>query len=64
MKVNDEMQSLNEGLWTDFSVEELESRLETDPMLMGNPLDASVEFTEGGECFTCTMGFTCGEFLS
>ena len=33
MKVNDEMQSLNEGLWTDFSVEELESRLETDPML-------------------------------
>lgn len=55
-----ELSSLNENLLTEFSVKELEERLETDPMMFGNPMDSSMPAS--GFCFDCTMCFSCGEF--
>ena len=56
-----EIQSLNENLNTELYLNELEQRLETDPMLLGNPVDASLELTSDSECFSLIC-FTCGEF--
>lgn len=37
--LNDEMGVLNEELRSDFSIEELDERLETDPLFLPNMLD-------------------------
>lgn len=52
---------LNEKLTTEFSIQQLEERLETDPLLLGNPVEASIQLNSA-DCFDCTMCFTCGEF--
>ena len=55
--------SLNEELSTEFSIRQLEERLETDPLLLGNPVDASIQM-DSTSCFTCHLCFTCsGEFV-
>ena len=60
-----ELISLNEKLYDDFYVQELEARLETDPLLVGGLIDF---FTASGEdvsplsdgCeFTCPNKFKC-----
>jgi hypothetical protein len=55
------MRSLNGQLYDDFFIQELETRLETDPLMVGG----LVEFSEvdSAECFcTCFLGAnTCGE---
>lgn len=62
-KVNkNEIQSLNENLNTEFYINELEQRLETDPMLLGNPADASIQLAADTDCFT--LCFSCGEFYN
>lgn len=53
--------SLNEELSTEFSIRQLEERLETDPLLLGNPVDTSIQM-DSAECvftlcFTCIEGF-------
>ena len=53
--------SLNKEINTDFLLEQLENRKETDPLFLGNPLGAITEL--GTACFTCSLCFTCGEFL-
>lgn len=53
--------SLNQKLTTEFSIQQLEERLETDPLLLGNPMEASIQLNSAG-CFTCTLCFSCGEF--
>lgn len=63
MEQSDEMKSLNRDLLTEFTVNELENRLETDPMLIGNPIDASLQFSSEAECFTCVLCFACGDFM-
>lgn len=52
--------SLNEELNTEFSIRQLEERLETDPLLLGNPMDASIQM-DSTDCFTCNLCFTCIE---
>lgn len=54
------MMSLNEGLNSEFSIQELEQRLETNPLFLSNPTDVSVQMS--ADCFDCTMCFSCGEF--
>lgn len=58
MKKNDDsvLNSLNEELNTEFSIHQLEERLETDPLLFGNPLDASTLMNS--DCFTLVVCFT------
>lgn len=63
MEQENGMRSLNEDLVTEFVIKELEERLETDPMLFGTPLDASMQVSTNAGCFDCTMCFSCGEFL-
>ena len=58
-----ELTSLNHSILELFTIEELEDRLETDPMLFGTPLDASMQVNANAGCFDCTMCFSCGEFL-
>lgn len=53
------IQSFNDILPSDLYLNELEQRLETDPMLLGNPADASVQLSTDLDCFTCHMCFTC-----
>ncbi len=59
MRKNDEpvLISLNEKLNTEFSIHQLEERLETDPLMFGNPLDASVQMSNA-DCFTLVVCFT------
>lgn len=59
-KESQEIKSLNENIMTEFSVSELEERLETDPIAFGTVADSAMQLTT--ECFTCHMCFTCGEF--
>jgi hypothetical protein len=47
--------SMNEEVHLDFSVEELEKRLETDPLFMVNLLG---ETPVDEDCFTCTCLFS------
>lgn len=54
------MKSLNENILDEFRINELEKRLETDPMLLGNPLDASM-LSNSFDC-TLTLCFSCTEF--
>lgn len=53
---------LNEDLTTEFTIQQLEERLETDPLLGGDMADL---FSQSNlDCFTCTLTicFTCTEF--
>lgn len=55
----EEMVSLNEAINQDFFVEQLESRLETDPLMAGGLFDLfTVEENSG--CF-CFIRNYCGE---
>ncbi len=63
MNKDNKIQSLNEELNSEMYLTELEQRLETDPMLLGNPADASIQSAGDLDCFTCTICFTCGEFM-
>ncbi|WP_288786041.1 MULTISPECIES: hypothetical protein [Bacteroidales] len=56
-----EIKSLNQNIMTEFSISELEERLETDPIALGTAADSAMQLST--ECFTCTLCFTCGEFL-
>lgn len=58
-KKNDLIIPLNEELMTEFAIQQLEERLETDPLLLGNPVDASVQLSSSTDCFTCHLCFTC-----
>ncbi|MDR1898244.1 MAG: hypothetical protein LBR10_15815 [Prevotellaceae bacterium] len=57
---NDELMSLNENLYDEFYIQELESRLETDPLAIGGILDMfsqDVSMAEGD----CVGYSSCGE---
>ncbi len=62
MKKDELMKSLNDEIMTEFQVNQLEERLETDPLMIGNALDASIPLET--DCFTCSLCFcfSCGEF--
>lgn len=60
-KKEPEIKSLNQNIMTEFSISELEERLETDPIALGTAADSAMHLTT--ECFTCTLCFSCGEFL-
>ena len=57
MKEN--VKSLNEGLFTDLKLQELETRLETDPLLPSASLGLFIPEPSDMECFTCYLCFTC-----
>lgn len=57
-----EIKSLNGNLLTEFTITELEERLETDPIALGSVADSALQLDT--TCFTCTLCFTCGEFLN
>lgn len=44
MKPNNDLEPLNGGLYTEFSVQELEQRLETDPLIFSALFDARSGF--------------------
>lgn len=46
--------SLNEELSTKFSIRQLEERLETAPLLLSNPIVASIQMNSA-DCFTCDL---------
>jgi hypothetical protein len=53
-----EMISLNEGLYNDFFVLELEQRLETDPLMVGGILEWGQEADLlAADCFTFNCEF-------
>lgn len=56
-----EMKSLNNETLTEFSVTELEERLETDPIALGTAADSAMQLST--DCFQCTICFVCGEFM-
>ena len=50
-----EISSMNEQLFDEFHLKELEQRLETDPFLVGGLMNSS-----SADCFKCNVGqFTC-----
>lgn len=57
MKQNDDLISLNDELFNDFFVNELEKRLETDPLVGGGlaELFSPIPDIQGGACFSCTL---------
>jgi hypothetical protein len=60
-KGNKEMIPLNEKLFDNFFVQELEHRLETDPLMVGSFVE--LDSSSDAECFcTCLLGtYSCGE---
>ncbi len=44
--------SLNDELMSEFRISELEKRLETDPLVVANPIDGVGE--DGTDCLICT----------
>jgi hypothetical protein len=59
-----ELNSLNEKLYDDFFVQELDSRLETDPLMTGGLFDIfdsqdSLQFTSYNDCIE-NCGTNCG----
>ncbi|MDR1227227.1 MAG: hypothetical protein LBK47_10090 [Prevotellaceae bacterium] len=60
-----ELISLNEQLYDEFFVQELESRLETDPLMVGGLLDSLTsdsDLVAGCFCDPVYCGsFSCGE---
>ncbi|MDR2408173.1 MAG: hypothetical protein LBE13_08690 [Bacteroidales bacterium] len=62
-KSKGEIISLNEQLFANYSIEELEQRLETDPMFLSNLFGgAPVSQSEGCCLFACNDNY-CGEQL-
>jgi hypothetical protein len=56
-----ELISLNEGLYTDFFVQELEQRLETDPFFVGGFIDSlpAEDVLESSDwCVYCELNCT------
>lgn len=53
-KPSEELISLNEELHTEFSIQELEQRLETDPLMFANLMDLSC--TVPGALVVCSNG--------
>lgn len=47
-ELNEKIESLNEEL-SEFQINQLEERLETDPLMIGNALDASVQLMDASE---------------
>lgn len=58
----DSLISLNDKLNTEFDIQKLEKRLETDPLLLGGT-DGLLNVSSA-DCFTCNLNicFNCGEF--
>ncbi|MDR2410645.1 MAG: hypothetical protein LBE13_21385 [Bacteroidales bacterium] len=56
-----ELHSLNGQLYNEFFIQELESRLETDPLMVGGFIDSMAP--SAADCFNCNLCFNCGEFL-
>lgn len=67
-KKSDELISLNENLYNEFSLEKLEERLETDPLVVIADLtnDGSAETTGicPWKCIGKDCEFSCGDFTS
>jgi hypothetical protein len=53
-----EMHSLNEQLYNEFFIQELEARLETDPMAVAGLMDSFMD-ASAMDCFTCNICFSC-----
>ena len=74
-KQSEDLVSLNDSLYNEFSLEELENRLETDPLLFGNLVDhlCGINFSCPCKKGTCEYGgdtcpcdganLNCPEFL-
>ena len=60
-QTSDELVSLNETLNSEFTVQELEERLETDPLMLATPLDVATNEENIGICSGCLFNFSCGE---
>ena len=64
------LKPLNENLYNEFSLDQLEERLETDPIMVANILAPCNIVTECGShngCsryFSCYIDGTCGEKVS
>ena len=57
-----QLKSLNDGLVNELYIQELESRLETDPLLPGTSVGLMIPEPIDTECFTCYLCFSC-EFM-
>lgn len=57
-KINMELKSMNDELYSEFTVTELEQRLETDPLLLADIMLALI--CSGGYCSSSYSGGTCG----
>ncbi len=53
---------LNEDLTTEFTIQQLEERLETDPLLGGEMADLFSQSNLDSLACTLTICFTCTEF--
>jgi hypothetical protein len=61
IKEPSEMVSLNERLYDEFFIQELEMRLETDPLLLGEFLGIFNGELSAADCdFTCSGTYTTG----
>lgn len=57
------MKLLNGNLYNEFSLEKLEERLETDPLLIATDLlNNGVDLNDSCEGFSC-YGFVCAEYI-
>ncbi len=54
--------SLNDEMNPELMIEQLENRKETDPLLIGNPLDAMLQLNAASNECHLTLCFNCGEF--
>lgn len=65
-KDSKELRSLNDTLYDEFYLQELESRLETDPLLIGNRLDIDNQTAGDAEplCIADSCEKVCGEYDS
>jgi hypothetical protein len=53
------IESLNEGLFSDFEIQELEARFETDPLIPSASLGVMMQEPSDFDCFTCYLCFSC-----
>jgi hypothetical protein len=60
-KKGEEMLPLNEQLFAGYSVEELEQRLETDPMFLANLFGGAPASPGEGCCLFACNDYYCGE---
>lgn len=49
------IESLNEGLFSDFEIQELEARFETDPLIPSASLGVMMQEPSDFDCFTCYL---------